>query len=407
MNTENLKNTRGQLFTYLQENGYSKPYINRIKRHTDYIINGASKWDSYEDVLEEYVCKTSNRESIHHFKTANNVVMRFDLFGDYPCGNRQGYFLRGSYYLLNDEYSALIDYYCKNASKGSLAKSTIYRQATNTASFLLKLQEKGLFSLKDVSESEVLCVLTNQDGSPTHSASYYSQLRAVFKECIDWNENCNKIYHFIPKRRRQRKNIAGFTPTERTAIKETLSHSEELTLRDKAVGTLLYYTGLRSSDIASMTLDCIDWDNDQINILQQKTGNPLSIPLSATVGNALFDYITEERGCSTDDHLFLSKNHPYGGLVPNAVNSITDKIYQVSGLRQGICTRRGTYLFRHNLATTLLENGTDVSIISSILGHSDPGSTDVYLSADFKHLKECAISIEDFPIKRKGTDKDE
>ena len=62
--------------------------------------------------------------------------------------------------------------------------------------------------------------------------------------------------------------------------------------------------------------------------------------------------------------------------------------------------RKGLHIFRHYLATTLLGNGIPQPVISQILGHSSHDSINAYLSADFPHLKECALSVECFPLRK-------
>ena len=71
---------------------------------------------------------------------------------------------------------------------------------------------------------------------------------------------------------------------------------------------------------------------------------------------------------------------------------------QLAGIRQEQGDRKGTHIFRHHLATSLLENGIPRPVISRTLGHTAPDSLEPYLRADFVHLKECAVSIEEFPV---------
>lgn len=70
-----------------------------------------------------------------------------------------------------------------------------------------------------------------------------------------------------------------------------------------------------------------------------------------------------------------------------------------ANIRNHPCDKKGFHLFRHHLATSLLENGVEQPIISRTMGHQSPESLDTYLGADFIHLKECALSIKCFPIK--------
>lgn len=62
--------------------------------------------------------------------------------------------------------------------------------------------------------------------------------------------------------------------------------------------------------------------------------------------------------------------------------------------------RKGLHLFRHHMAISLLENGISQPIISQTMRHRSLASLNPYLSADFSHLKECALSIESFPIQK-------
>ena len=69
-----------------------------------------------------------------------------------------------------------------------------------------------------------------------------------------------------------------------------------------------------------------------------------------------------------------------------------------AGIRQSKGDRKGFHIFRHHLATTLLGNGVPQAVISGALGHKRPESVEAYLSADFIHLKKCALSIARFPV---------
>lgn len=204
---------------------------------------------------------------------------------------------------------------------------------------------------------------------------------------------------FLPALRESRKNIQYLTSEEIEKIKESLANGENtLTLRDKAIGMLALYTGLRGCDIAGMTLDSIDWNRDLIYITQQKTEFPLELPLTAVVGNAIYDYLTSERPHIESRYLFISQNKPYDRLKSRSIGNVSVRIMNASGIRQSEGDRKGLHIFRHHLATALLGNGVPQPVISRTLGHTSPDSLVAYLSADFPHLKECSISINRFPV---------
>ena len=58
-------------------------------------------------------------------------------------------------------------------------------------------------------------------------------------------------------------------------------------------------------------------------------------------------------------------------------------------------------VYLDNAATTFISNGIPRPVASAALGHEDPSSLDYYTFADIKHLRDCALSIGKFPV-RKG-----
>lgn len=169
-------------------------------------------------------------------------------------------------------------------------------------------------------------------------------------------------------------------------------------LRDKAILFLLLYTGLRACDIAGITFDSMDWGPERIRIIQQKTKIPLELPLSPLVGNAIFDYIIEERHDSQDKHIFLTKTTPHAPVTAKGLGSVIHGIMDRAGIRQEPGDRKGSHVFRHHVATAMLEKGVPLPVISEVLGHTAPDSLEPYLHADLVHLKQCSISIEKYPV---------
>ena len=54
----------------------------------------------------------------------------------------------------------------------------------------------------------------------------------------------------------------------------------------------------------------------------------------------------------------------------------------------------GMHCFRHSLATTMLEKGVALPVISQTLGHADISSTEVYLRINLSQLKLCALEVD-------------
>ncbi len=307
---------------------------------------------------------------------------------------------RGPYPKLVPEFRLFIDHYGKVAQEHGKKESTIYMESHNASNFLFSLQETGVNHLDDVTEEVLVSLFISPDGRRLKGHTYRQCASALLKACIPLDPDaCRKVLSWLPETRNTRKNIQYLTPEEVQRIRRALDDmSNTLTLCDRAIGKLALYTGLRGCDIAAMKLTSIDWDCDIIRIDQQKTGNPLELPLTATVGNAIYDYLTDERPSVENPYLFLSLTGSYRGVTRNNMWNVAARIIKTAGIRQSKDERKGLHIFRHHLATTLLSNGASQAVISCVLGHSSPASTETYLSADFVHLKACALDISRFPV---------
>ena len=161
--------------------------------------------------------------------------------------------------------------------------------------------------------------------------------------------------------------------------------------RDAAITLLALLTGLRACDIVGLRLGDVDWRGQTIGIVQQKTGNPLTLPLPALVLGKLAEYVLDERPRSADDHVFLRSVAPHTRLGDHAsVHRVTVEVFKKAGV---LDVRAGTRLLRHNAASRLLAATVPLATISAVLGHTSAESTDLYLSVDRERLLECVLPV--------------
>lgn len=401
MDLQNLKKHHEELLSFMEDNGYRSSYIRRFRNEINRILADANshRWRSYRDIYLEYLKVPHSKDYLRNKRTIIGALEQFDLFGRFPDGrHRHTLFERGSYHLLEPEFQELIDFYRLHEKQRGKKESTIRGESLNAASFLYRMQEQGARSLEEVTEDAVLSFFVSEDGSLQKSCSYKKNLSAIFKAGLEWKEpQCRRILGFLPMLRETRKNIQYLTQDEVRLLRET-AEDTGFSARNKAILLLLLFTGLRGCDIASLTFGSIDWEKERILVEQQKTSVPVEIPLSAVVGNAIYDYLAEERPDTGSPRLFLSETHPFSPLAARSIANIVAKACRMAGIRQEPGDRRGTHIFRHNLASSLLENGVAQPVITQTLGHTAPDSLEPYLRADFVHLKECALSIKAFPL---------
>ena len=400
-----IKEKCQQVVEYVINSGYSRASVWRYQYGTRYILKNihSNEIKSFTDIYRKYEEAESCKRKRSYMRGVIKAVEVFCLEGRYPDWTRNIPLIpTGSYHSLNDEYKAIIDCFIEIESKRKKQERTILREVSATSVFFLQLQNAGVERLAEATESDILSLFVSNDDTIIKGYSAKKKFAAVLKACIPNYPFCETILAYLPALKAKYKNIQYLTAEEIAKVKNALfCDSSELTLRDKAIGTIAVYMGLRSGDIAGLQISSIDWNNDTLCIKQQKTGAPLTLPLSAVVGNAVWDYMELERPKSDSEYVFISARKPFKHLAcTGSMYTVAQKIMKVANIRQNKGDRQGFHIFRHYFATTLLGNGIPRPLVSNLTGQIAPESLEPYLSADFVHLKKCAISIERFPVSR-------
>ena len=405
MYIQNLRDKYPKLIAFLTENGYSKNYVQRLQGQINTILSNyeISSLGSYNDIYCYYAERSTSKQGLRQRLTSLGIIERFDLRGEFPDGRtRQKIKERGVYQNLSPEFKSVIDTYREyEETRGVKKKSTIYGEAHNAASFLNDLQCAEIRKPEDITQQSVICVFLNEDGTIRRSCSFKKIIAAVLRGNVSTNPKLyNRLIAYLPDLRESRKNIQYLTNAEIVEVKRVLAMPDSgLSLRDKAIGILALRYGLRCCDISKLKIEEVDLDNDEIKIRQQKTAALLVLPLTTSAGNAIYDYACFERPKNDCEFVFLSENRPYGRLAAGSIGNIASKIMNIAGIRQNSEDRRGLHIFRHRLATDLLNQDVPQPVISRLVGHDSPKSLEIYLSSNFARLKECTLSIERFPVR--------
>lgn len=188
---------------------------------------------------------------------------------------------------------------------------------------------------------------------------------------------------------RERKIIPVISDGDQEAMVRACLDTDLVCRRDAAITLLALTSGMRACDIVGMKVSDVNWSASAISIVQSKTGNPLTIPMLPAVGNAICDYVLHERPESEDDHLFLRRIAPLVGLSCHAtVYAIIRGVQAAAGVVGAPC---GTRALRHNAASRMLRAGVQLPTISAVLGHADPKSSDIYITADAERMRMCVL----------------
>lgn len=394
------------LLNYLIQHGYSTQYIRGITKTLNLLFEHENRFQNYAEFYMNCISTEglySGTRSLKFSRIMTRTIQGFDEFGHYPNKLPFGptHHRKCGYTQLNDDFRIVVDNYKLAASKTEKRPQTIHAEALNCAAFLFAMQKQGANKLSEITESRILSFF--HDGKCLiRSKSYRDNIKAVLKANKGFEswEECGRIMGSLPEIKKGRKNFQFLEDNEIAKIKSGLADdgNEKLTLRDKAIISVAMYTGMRGSDISRMCVSDIDWRRDKITLIQSKTGAPLTLPLRAVVGNAIFDYIKHERiNKETISNLFVNTLCPGKTLEIGSIGAIATRFLAKLNIRAN-GGERGVRIFRHYIASKLLQNGAPVRIISDILGHLSPKSINPYIDADLEHLRECGLSIEMFPL---------
>jgi integrase len=146
------------------------------------------------------------------------------------------------------------------------------------------------------------------------------------------------------------------------------------------------FTGLRVSDLKSLSWGDIELNPLQLIKRQKKTGNKVYVPLHETAWKLINDGTIH----SHTDLVF-----PRFGGIKDAVNNYLSRWAEKAGIEKKI----GWHTGRHTAAVLLLEGGAEIYTVSKLLGHTDLKTTLVYAKATDKMKRQAVNGLPEINIK--------
>jgi len=242
-----------------------------------------------------------------------------------------------------------------------------------------------------------------KNGSPLTFHSQYNRLVAI-RAWFKWLAKENHILYNpaseieLPKLEK-RLPKAVLSEGEAENVLNQPDINDAMGLRDRAILEVFYSTGIRRLELVNLLVQDIDQERGTLFVRQGKGKVDRMIPIGARAIQWIDKYLNDSRpglACGEDEErLFLSR---YG--LPLKEGYLTNRVGRYVE-QAGIRKKGSCHLFRHTMATLMLENGADIRFIQAMLGHAKLDTTQIYTQVSIKKLKE--IHTLTHPAKAKRT----
>lgn len=256
--------------------------------------------------------------------------------------------------------------------------------------------ERGLTRPQEISKPILeryqrhLFLYRKANGEPLSTRSQHvrtTPLRALFK----WLARQNHILYNpasdleLPRmERRLPRHVLNVREVETVLAVPDLA--TPIGIRDRAMLETLYSTGIRRMELINLHLHDIDAERGTLMVRQGKGKKDRMIPIGVRALAWIDKYRDDVRpdlACGTDDGtLFLTTLGE--AFVPNRMTQLVRNYVDGAGIgKRGSC-----HLFRHSMATLMLENGADIRFIQAMLGHAELSTTQIYTQVSIRMLKQ-------------------
>lgn len=267
-------------------------------------------------------------------------------------------------------------------SERNCSEETIYAYGNDIRQFYNFLeQENKYFKIQEVTTREI-----------RHYIYYMKEIKAFCNNSINRKINCLKsFFKFLYTQEYIDKNpmFAITAPSKVQPLPIYFSSEDvvkmlnapnnfpsEFSIRDTAILTVLFYTGVRRNELINLNWKDINFGERTIKIVKAKGNKQRIIPMIDQVQEALWKYLNSLLPLN-NDFVFLSEKG--NRISETCLYHTFNKYLNLTGLNNKNYT---IHKCRHTFATLLLKNEVDLITIQELLGHNSLDTTKVYLHLD-------------------------
>jgi integrase/recombinase XerD len=286
---------------------------------------------------------------------------------------------------MDDHLQSFIHYV--TVEKG-LSKNTLDSYKRDLTQFLRFLMKDGFPRIEETNRQHVISYLKGlkEEGKATATLSRsMASIRAFYQFLVrERRMDVDPTIHLeTPKIERRLPKVLSINEVD--SLLQAPTQSTPFGQRDKAMLELLYATGIRVSELISLSLEDVHLHMGFVKCMGKGSKERI-IPLGQVAVDSIETYLTIGRGRLAKkkrvDALFL--NHHGNSLTRQGFWKIIKKYAQETGIKKDITP----HTLRHSFATHLLENGADLRSVQEMLGHADISTTQIYTHVTKTRLRD-------------------
>ena len=275
----------------------------------------------------------------------------------------------------------------------SLSENTVDAYIKDLVKFIEYLENNSFSrSPKDITQNIIRDFIDyiNEEGMSERSqARVLSGIKSFFKYLLIQDELDVDPSSLIETPKIGRKLPVTLSVEEIDELISAINLDKGIGYRNRAILEVLYGCGLRVSELVSLKITNVFFDENFIKV-QGKGNKERLVPMGEKTKETIYDYIEYHRN-------IIEINKKYENIL--FLNRLGHKLTRVMiftiikdlAIKIKLNKPISPHTFRHSFATHLLEGGADIRVIQEMLGHESITTTEIYTHLDKEYLKDVIL----------------
>lgn len=291
--------------------------------------------------------------------------------------------------------------YLSNEKRYPETTITSYQKDLDNYSIFIKNKN---INYKTINKDEIRSYLKYLDElqySKTTISRILSTLRHFYQYLMINKVVSVNMFKLIKNPKKDKKLPNFLQSDELQKIFDSIDIETPLGIRNRLIVELLYASGLRVSELASLTIDNINIHTKEIRVLGK--GSKERIVFFGDYAKKYLELYLEQSRPSLQDKnktKVLLLNNNGDPISTRGIQMIIDNVVRDASLKHNI----SPHVLRHTFATDLLNNGADLKSVQELLGHSSLSTTQIYTHITNERLR--SVYLKTFPRQRENVDKE-